>query len=223
MRFGELEGMNTDRRWTLYQLLRLMDGVPGDTAECGVYAGASSYLMCLANSRSPQSRWHFLFDSFEGLSAPGQFDGSHWSRGDLACTLQAAQANLSEFKNVSFHPGWIPHTFSEVAKNDFAFVHIDVDLYEPTRDSIAFFYPRMSDGGIFLCDDYGFSTCPGATKAIDDFLGDKPEKMLALASGGGFFVKGYATSTWSGKLCEHPAESWAGRSRLVQEPYIATT
>jgi hypothetical protein len=202
-RFGEIDGMNTDRRWTLYQLLRLIDGIPGDTAECGVYAGASSFLICSAN-HSPQNRWHFLFDSFEGLSTPGQFDGTHWSRGDLRCTTETVQKNLSDFNNVSFHPGWIPQTFSELAKNEFAFVHIDVDLYEPTRDSIAFFYPRMNDGGIILCDDYGFSTCPGATKAIDDFLGDKPEKMLVLASGGGFLIKGCATSSRSHEHFEGP-------------------
>ncbi|HEX3704868.1 MAG TPA: TylF/MycF/NovP-related O-methyltransferase, partial [Vicinamibacterales bacterium] len=49
-------------------------------------------------------------------------------------------------------------------------LHIDVDLYEPTRDSIAFLYERMNPGGIVVCDDYGFMTCPGATKAIDEFL-----------------------------------------------------
>jgi len=35
----------------------------------------------------------------------------------------------------------------------FLFVHVDVDLYEPTRDSIAFFYPRMNLGAVSLCDD----------------------------------------------------------------------
>jgi hypothetical protein len=37
-------------------------------------------------------------------------------------------------------------------------------------------------------------TCPGATKAIEEFLRDKPEKMLFLPDGGGFFVKGVATA-----------------------------
>lgn len=48
-----------------------------------------------------------------------------------------------------------------------------VDLYEPTKDSIEFFYDKLNVGGIFLCDDYGFTSCPGATKAIDEFLVDK--------------------------------------------------
>ena len=77
-----------------------------------------------------------------------------------------------------------------MADRAFSFVHVDVDLYEPTRDSFAFFYERLSPGGILLCDDYGCTTCPGATKAADEFLADRPEKMISLDSGGGFFIRG---------------------------------
>jgi hypothetical protein len=36
--------------------------------------------------------------------------------------------------------------------------------------------------------------CPGATAAIDEFLENKPEQMLALDNGGGFFIKGTAVA-----------------------------
>jgi hypothetical protein len=205
-RFGELDGMNTERRWMLWQLLRLVEDVPGETAECGVYTGASSYLMCLANRQSRLQRWHFLFDSFAGLSQPSALDGTHWTRGDLACGLDEARQNLADFEKVKFYPGWIPQRFAEIARHEFAFVHIDVDLYEPTRDSIAFFYAHVSPGGIILCDDYGFTTCPGATKASDDFFRDKPEKMIALPCGGGFMIKGCPTL----QLAEDAAQFTAG-------------
>lgn len=57
-----------------------------------------------------------------------------------------------------------------------------------------FFYDRLNIGGVFVCDDYGFLTCPGATAAIQDFLISKPEKMVSLPGGGGFFIKGCITS-----------------------------
>ena len=43
------------------------------------------------------------------------------------------------------------------ASNDrpWAFVHIDVDQYQSTYDSLAYFYPRMSAGGVIVNDDYG--------------------------------------------------------------------
>ena len=193
--FDELTGFNTYRRWTLFQLLRLIEIVPGDTAECGVFQGAGSYLICQANTRSANfQRHHFMFNSFAGLSAPVTSDGSYWSEGDLSSPLEIAQANLSEFKQISFHKGWIPERFSDVDNRIFAFVHIDVDLYQPTSDSISFFYSQMNNGGIIVCDDYGFSSCPGATEAVNNFLSDKPERMVALPAGGGYLIKGCVTA-----------------------------
>ena len=189
--FGERPGFNTHRRWMVRQLLRLVAEIPGDTVECGVYQGAASWLICSAVEGS--ERTHHLFDSFEGLSSPEVSDGSHWKRGDLAAGEDMVRTNLQPFLDmIEFHKGWIPDRFDDVKDRKFAFVHVDVDLRQPTFDSIEFFYPRLSRGGILLCDDYGCSTCPGATQAIDHFLADKQEKMLSLDAGGGFFIKGIA-------------------------------
>jgi O-methyltransferase len=194
-RFDEIDGMNTDRRWMLYQLMRLVRDVSGDSAECGVFNGAGSYIICKVTQEDRlHHRTHHLFDSFEGLSRPSEFDGKHWREGDLSCPMKTVTENLSEFNNISIHKGWIPQCFSEVEHKSFCFVHIDVDLYQPTLDSIEFFYPRMNKGGLILCDDYGFTTCPGAKKAINEFLQDKKEKMVSLSGGGGFLIKGTETS-----------------------------
>jgi O-methyltransferase len=182
-RFGERGGFNTHRRWTLAQLLKLAKDVPGDTAECGVFLGASSWLIA-----SGLKRRHHMFDSFEGISEPGANDGDYWTLGTFAVQEQQVADNLKPFP-VKLHKGWIPDRFGEVSNREFAFVHIDVDLYQPTRDSIEFFYPRLSKGAVMLCDDFGFSSCPGATKAMDEFLADKPETIIALDAGSGFFIK----------------------------------
>ena len=194
-RFHEYKGLNTQRRWMVYQLARLVVSLPGDTAECGVFEGATSYLICRSlQGGSNPPRTHFLFDSFQGLSAPSPQDGSYWTQGGLAPSLEAARTNLESAGRLSWHPGWIPERFAEVAERRFSFVHIDVDLYQPTRDSLAFFYPRMQEGGIIVCDDYGFTTCPGATLVVDEFLADKPEKIIVLPCGGGFLIKGCQTA-----------------------------
>jgi len=189
-RFGEEHGLNADRRWMVYQLLRMVSEIDGDTAECGVFRGASSYLICAANAARSTPRMHHMFDSFDGLSEPGSADGGHWRRRDLRYALDKVEANLSQFSAVQFHPGWIPERFRDVEDRRFAFVHIDVDLYQPTLDSARFFYPRLLPGGIMLCDDYAFASCPGATRAIEEFLADKPEKLIGLSGGGGFLIKG---------------------------------
>jgi hypothetical protein len=191
--FNERKGFNTHRRWMLWQLLRLIHDVPGDTAECGVFEGSSSWLICSATHGS--ARTHHLFDSFEGLSTPQPEDGGHWTAGALAAGDDLVRRNLDPFAgSIVLHKGWIPDRFSDVADANFAFVHVDVDLLQPTRDSVAFFYPRLSPGGILLCDDYGFTTCPGATSAVDEFLAGRPEKMISLDGGGGFLMKGISAA-----------------------------
>jgi hypothetical protein len=47
----------------------------------------------------------------------------------------------------------------------------------------------MTAGGIILLDDYGFASCPGVTKAIDQFMVDKPEPIVNLASGGAVIIR----------------------------------
>ena len=193
-RFDEREGFNAHRRFTLQQLLRLTSNIPGDTAECGVYKGCGSYIILQANKQSSFGRVHHMFDSFEGLSNPSKVDGEYWVENDLSMGESVVKKNLSEFSDVKFYKGWIPHRFEDVDFQEFSFVHVDVDLYQPTLDSLKFFYDRLNVGGIFVCDDYGFLTCPGATVAIEEFLLSKPEKMVFLPGGGGFFIKGCVTS-----------------------------
>lgn len=190
-RFGQLDDSNAHRYWMLDQLQQQTRHLSGDTAECGVFKGAGSYLICKRNAISPHSRRHHVFDSFQGISDPGKKDGQFWSKGDLSCPMDTVTENLSEFGSNAFqlYPGWIPERFSDVEGREFSFVHVDVDLYEPTLGSLKFFYPRLQDGGILVCDDYGFLTCPGATAAMDEFLEDKPEPIVTLPCGGGYIVR----------------------------------
>jgi O-methyltransferase len=188
---GPFKTFNAERRWMMRQMLRLAQGAEGDTAECGVFQGAGSYQILRVNTGRRQ---HHIFDSFEGISAPETEDGNYWTAGAFATREQVVDRNLKEFSGqYRLYKGWIPDRFPEVADRKFAFVHIDVDLHQPTLDSIAFFYPRLSPGGVLVCDDYGSATCPGASRAIDEFLADKPEKMIEMTCGSGFMIKGLQT------------------------------
>jgi len=176
-----------DRKYTLDQLLKLTLHLAGDVAECGAYKGASAFLMCRAHRGS--GRLVHLFDSFEGVSDPGEFDGDYWTPRALEMPEQALRESLAGFDNYRVYQGWIPGRFPEVAGHAFAFVHIDVDLYRPTLDSLEFFYERTLPGGVILMDDYGFRTCPGAKAAADEFFRDKPEPVVMLSTGQAFAIK----------------------------------
>ena len=177
-----------DRKYLLREILKLCGGVPGDTAECGVYEGAGSYL--IAHHAAGFGRLHHLFDSFEGLSEPEGLDGTYWKRGAMCVPEERVRERLRDLDNVRFWQGWIPERFYEVADRQFSFLHVDVDLYQPTLDSVAFFYPRMSRGGLMLFDDYGFATCPGARRAIDEFFAGKGEPIIDLPTGQAFVMIG---------------------------------
>ncbi|MFQ5587972.1 MAG: TylF/MycF/NovP-related O-methyltransferase [Nitrospiria bacterium] len=176
-----------DRKYALDQLMKLTFSLEGETAECGVYKGASSYLIC--RNIAGRNKSHHIFDSFEGLSRPGAEDGDYWKKGDLACAEADIRENLKAFDFVRYYKGWIPDRFSEVVELRFCFVHLDIDLYQPTLDSLAFFYPRMVPRGVLLCDDYGFINCPGAQKAMNIYFSDKTEQIVSLPTGQGFVIK----------------------------------
>ncbi|OEU50024.1 MAG: hypothetical protein BA861_00210 [Desulfobacterales bacterium S3730MH5] len=176
-----------DRKYALDQLMKLAVSLEGDTAECGAYKGASSFLIC--RRIAGQQKKHHVFDSFEGLSVPRPEDGSYWGKGNLATSEALIRENLKEFDFVVYHKGWIPEKFQEVSVMEFCFVHLDVDLFQPTLASLRFFYERLSPGGIIVCDDYGFITCPGARKAMDLFFSKKPEEVISLPTGQGFVMR----------------------------------
>lgn len=192
-KYISFEGNNfhsIDRKYTVKQFLQLTKNVEGDTAECGSYKGHTSSLICeFIRDFNPGKKEHHIFDSFDGLSKPLKEDGAYWKRGDLTTSEDICRATLSEFKFVKFYKGWIPERFPDVADRNFSFIHIDVDLYQPTLDSIAFFYERLNKGGVMMCDDYGFNTCPGAKKAMDDFFADKKESVIKLTTGQSFIIK----------------------------------
>ena len=176
-----------DRKYVLNELLSLTDFLEGDFVECGVYQGATAYLLCAHGTKS-QKLIH-LFDSFEGISEPNEFDGDYWTQGALSADLDSVKNNISEFDNYNAYVGWIPDKFHEVVNRRFCFVHIDVDLYEPTLESVKFFYPRLVRGGILLFDDYGFNSCPGAKRAVDEYFAECVESVIKLPTGQAFVIK----------------------------------
>ncbi len=52
-----------DRKYVVWQLIQLLGGSEGDAAECGVYQGATAYLMAKAMAQRGMTRTLHLFDS----------------------------------------------------------------------------------------------------------------------------------------------------------------
>lgn len=178
-----------DRRFTLAQFSASVRRLRGSTAECGVFKGIGSALICEAlRGTYAENERHFGFDSFEGLPETGPTD-ANWKRGDLAEPMTSAEQHLAEFSFVHLIKGWLPQTFGAVSDRVFRLIHIDVDIQQTTCECLEFFYPRAVSGALFLFDDYGFHSCPGARQAVDAFLLDKPETLIELTTGQAVFYK----------------------------------
>lgn len=179
-----------DRQYALYQLAQSLGHLAGDTVECGVYRGASSHLIMSALG---PGRDHHVFDSFAGLSLPVAEDEAGAARppqaGAYRASLDEVRRRLAAHARVRYYEGWIPERFGEVADRRFALVHVDVDLYAPTRDSAQFFFPRLVDGGLLVCDDYGSANFPGARRAMDEVARAAGRVVAHLPSGQGLLFR----------------------------------
>ena len=178
--------VSEDRCFTIHMFSKHCRHLEGDFAECGVYKGGTAYLisLILKDNSNHQKTLH-LFDTFSGMPKSANEDESHHKEGDYDDTsVEAVKDFLSDYSFVEFHPGLIPDTFEAVTNKKFAFVHIDVDIYQSIKDCCEFFYERMTKGGIMIFDDYGFQGYElAAKKAVDDFFIGKSEIPITLRNG----------------------------------------
>jgi len=184
------------RFFHLVQMFRLTAGLDGATAEAGVFRGLASYLLCCEQRRETPGyagAGHFGIDSFEGLPTPGHVDADPSYAGRFADTsLNTARDTLGEFPRATLIKGWIPDAFDELPEQQYRFVHVDVDLHDPTRDSLAYFYPRVVPGGLIVVDDYGpwpNGDFPGCKAAVDQFAARQGCAVATLDTGNAVIFK----------------------------------
>jgi O-methyltransferase len=154
----------------------LVDRIPGALAEVGVWRGRTSAVL---HALAPTRRL-YLFDTFAGFPEADLRAGVEDRR--FRNTSEAAvRARIGASPQVVLRPGYVPDTLVGLEDENFAFVLIDLDLYDPTMASLEFFYPRVAPGGYVVVHDYNNSESDWACKrAFDTFLADKPELIVEL-------------------------------------------
>jgi hypothetical protein len=164
-----------------YELYKSIVGLPGHVIECGVYKGAS--FLRLATFRelleSPHSRRIIGFDIFGRFPesndrAEQEFIQRFSDAGGDGITCESLNEVLAYkgFSNIELVPGDICVTVPEYVETHpelkIALLHIDVDVYEPTRIILNELAGRVVKGGLIVLDDYG--TVSGETRAVDEFI-----------------------------------------------------
>ena len=177
--------MNYDRLYTLWQAVQ-NSPVDLPIVEIGVYRGGSAKFIAETLRRASRSPSFYVCDTFTGHSRlDAVIDTAHRDPLKFGNTsLQSVADYLAGYANIEFVVGDIVETRRQLPEGPYGFVHIDVDVLPPTDACLRFFGPRLSPGGAIVVDDYGSMTCPGAKKAVDDFVAEKPNfRMFHLLTG----------------------------------------
>ncbi len=172
------------------EALELTKNLDGDYVEIGVYKGGSAstalnYLRDLRDEKNNKvNRKAWLLDTFDGFN----YDQANKSS-------DVMWAGTHKLFGVKATMNYIKETFSDISV-DFELVqcnvctdmlpsaikkivvaNIDVDMFEPTRDSLLKISPLVVKGGIIICEDPASTPALyGALLAMEDFLATKEGK-----------------------------------------------
>ena len=128
-----------------------------------------------------------MCDTFSGLPSVSDIDGEFY-KGEYAFSLENVKEYLRDY-DVNFIKGIFPNkeAVEKFSNRRFSFVHLDVDIYQSTKDCLEFFYPLMVAGGIVLSHDY--SNTEGVKKAFVEFFDNKKEGIIELSTSQAMVIK----------------------------------
>lgn len=177
-----------------FDLYKSIIGIPGHILELGVFKGTS--LIRLATFRamleSEYSRKIVGFDAFgkfptDKLSLSEDIDlikhfesvgGDGLSVNELSDILQKkCFQNFSLIKGNVFDT--VPKYLEENPETRIAFLHLDMDVKEPTIFALNELYSRVVPGGVIVFDDY--NAVKGETEAVDEFISEKKLHLEKLS------------------------------------------
>jgi hypothetical protein len=181
--------------------------VPGAFVECGVWKGGSSMAAALTLlAAGDADRDLYLFDTFEGMSAPTEHDRRADDSASAQALLEASSAServwayspLDEVKanmartgypaeRIRYVQGKVEDTIPGSAPDQIAVLRLDTDWYESTRHELEHLYDRLSPGGVLIIDDYG--AWEGARKAVDEFFAVRPILLNRIDRTGRIAIK----------------------------------
>jgi hypothetical protein len=157
------------------------ENIHGDYIETGVWRGGCCILMRgVLAANGVANRKVYVADSFSGLPPPNpdrypaDAGDTHYTFRQLAVPLDEVRANFATYglldSNVVFVPGLFQDTLPNINATPFALIRLDGDMYESTIVTLTNLYPRLSQRGFVIIDDYG--AIEACRKAVTDYRHD---------------------------------------------------
>jgi O-methyltransferase len=163
--------------------------------ECGVWRGGSMMAVALTLLRlGVTNRDLYLFDTFAGMTDPGEHDlkhsgeraadllagASHDSHVSAVAPLDEVQANMLDLgypnERIHFVEGPVEETLPARAPDEIALLRLDTDWYSSTKHELVHLYPRLAPGGVLILDDYAY--WQGARRAVDEYMAEHGLTLL---------------------------------------------
>ena len=143
----------------------LIDGVPGDLVETGVWRGGSCIFMrgVLAAYGDPDRRSGCATPSrgcpsTTAATRPTSATSSTPSPSS-PISVEEVQENFRRYglldDRVEFLKGWFADTLGDAPIEQIAVLRLDGDMYSSTMDALEPLYDKVSPGGFVIVDDYG--------------------------------------------------------------------
>ncbi len=146
----------------------------GEVWECGCFLGDFAAEMLPFMER----RTLRLFDTFGGMPTSGPND--RHAVGAMKAELSEVCERFEPWTHVAIHVGRMPATFAGLEEKSISVVNLDVDNEECARECLPWLYQHLHVGGYLVIDDYNCSACQGLKAAVDEFMRDKPERLIQL-------------------------------------------
>jgi predicted O-methyltransferase YrrM len=181
------------KSYVLWQLVKestkLNDGA---FLEVGVWRGGSGVLIAKQAEINGITNKVYLCDTFTGVVKTGKKD-TFYKGGEHADTSKEIVEELLHkvnINNVKILVGIFPEESGKYIDDErIRFCHIDVDVYESTKDIFNWVWKKLVVGGIILFDDYGWSGCDGVTKFINEERAKKDRIVSNNRDGQAWIIK----------------------------------
>jgi O-methyltransferase len=165
----------------------------GNIIEIGVWRGGTGALIAKKAKLSNIKEKVYLCDTFQGVVKASKNDSSYLG-GEHSDTNKEMVKNLLYnqmlLDNVEILEGIFPEETEDKVKDlKFRLCHIDVDVYQSAKDIVDWVWDKMVSGGVIIFDDYGFNTCNGITKYVNEQFSAKDKICLYNINGHAIFIK----------------------------------
>lgn len=159
------------RCYELWYLLKQLTHLEGDCLEVGVWRGGTGALIAHRLHDLQDDVKVYLADTFEGIVKSSDYDKDYndGEHNDTSEQIVHTLLNDLNISNTIIIKGVFPEDSSKlIPSNNIKFCHIDVDVYQSASDIVNWLWDRLCIGGVIVYDDYGFDTCSGITKFVEE-------------------------------------------------------